>query len=323
MGSACSGKIGDLKWDELRDATVHAFKQKPSFATTSENANRISNVKRKGGDPRFKSQQQAPGNQSQPSPSSSQQQPTSSGGKYNGKRGKRGGKNNYKGKQRDNSQQHGHNHGHSHLASFAAPVLHFSPSLPAPTTSTVASIGSGGISFRKVKQPEMSHTFVADNSVGPGMWQVANEAREIADHMQVSKTARNLKTLEQVAESSLKRKSELVPGIASIAEISDARIDDSDVNDDFHGSAHPIGHNSTPSPHSSPKRPRLEMRIDTESELDWGSGSEGEPDGFDTCPPSPFASLEDELADLAGLGGHSYLYNDDGDRQVPSLSLDA
>ena len=135
------------------------------------NANKLSAVKRKRGDPSFSNQQRGD-NQSQQSGDKPRQR---------GQRGKG------KGKGKGKPQSDGHNHAHiSHVADIA--------SLGAPTMSTIAQISPSGVQKRTVSTP-------APKERTPGPYKSLNQALDLADRIGVTPTIQTTKTLEQRLDS--------------------------------------------------------------------------------------------------------------------------
>jgi hypothetical protein len=118
-----SNDLEDLAFNDVRDAILAQYQTETARGKGSSkqhDANKLSAVKRKRGNPNFSNQEKG-----------SQQQ---DGGKQKGK--KRGSRGKGKGKQNE----------HSHVCEVA--------SLPAPTTSTIAQISPAGLSKRIAKSSE-------------------------------------------------------------------------------------------------------------------------------------------------------------------------
>src|SRR6266404_5851323 len=136
----------------------------------TQNANKISAVKRKCGDPRFNQQQ-----------GGSQQRTDNSGSQQFNQRGQRG-KGKGKGKGKDKGKQWANNPGHVHIASIAA--------LPAPIAHTVAHVGSSDITKRVVTEQ-------APKERTPGAYPSLNKALTLTERLEVKPTIQTIKTLEQ------------------------------------------------------------------------------------------------------------------------------
>ena len=167
-------ELDDLKLSDVCEAVVAQWQteaarhgnQGKNKDNKSQNANKLSNVKRKRGDPSFSNQQQGNNQQQQQNGDKPRQ------------RGKRGGKNKGKGKASD-----GHSHAHiSHIADVA--------SIAPPTTSTVAQMGPSGIQKRTITSP-------APKERTPGPYKTLNKALDTADTEGVTPTIQTVKTLEQ------------------------------------------------------------------------------------------------------------------------------
>jgi hypothetical protein len=166
-----TNELSKLCLQDVREAIVAQWQTDASRHSGNkdkkpQNAHKLSNVKRKRGDPSFSSQQQGNNQQQQQNGDKPRQ------------RGKRGGKGKGKGKASD-----GHSHAHiSHIADVA--------SIAPPTTSTVAQMGPSGIQKRTIFSP-------APKERTPGPYKALNEALDTADTEGVTPTIQTVKTLEQ------------------------------------------------------------------------------------------------------------------------------
>jgi hypothetical protein len=126
-------EMADLDLGEVCTAVITQFQaDSVHHGSNKHNANKISAVKRKRGDPNWHSQQGSNQQQRQ------NQQQQGQDGQYKRKHGKRAGKG--KGKQQDQSQQH------SHIANVA--------SMAPPSTSTIALPAPSGMQKRTVSHQE-------------------------------------------------------------------------------------------------------------------------------------------------------------------------
>ena len=162
-------ELTDLALGDVRDPVIAQWETEKNKGNKNvHQANKLSAVKRKRGDPRFNQQEGS----SQQRPDSQNQQPF----RQRGSRGKGKGKAQDKGKGKQRAS------GHVHIADTAA--------LPAPTTHTVAQIGPSTLSRRTVTQPEPKERV-------PGPYKSLNSALTLAERMNVTPTIQTAKTLEQ------------------------------------------------------------------------------------------------------------------------------
>ena len=178
-----NNELVELDIDTVREAVVTQYENETNHGghKGAHNAQKITAVKWKCGNPRF-SQQEHP-QQPQASPSNPNQQQSF---RQHGSRGNkgRGGKPN-KGKKRAD---------HSHVASvaaFAAPVFTQDVALPPPSSSTITSFGPGGSTmlWTIYQSPSMSRV--------DGVYPSVNQVLSLLEHMDVSPTIQHTKTLEQ------------------------------------------------------------------------------------------------------------------------------
>jgi len=162
-------ELDKLDISDVRDAVISQYETesarhqggKPNNGKKPHNANKLSAVKRKRGDPSWKNQEKG---ESQPQ-----------GDKPNYQRGKRGGKGKGKGKKPEGAHI-------SHIADVA--------SLPPPASSTVAEIGSSGLHRRTVESSRLP-----ERTEGP--YKSLNKALDIAHETDAPATTEVVKTLEQ------------------------------------------------------------------------------------------------------------------------------
>src|ERR1700752_4239889 len=161
--------LQNIQLSRVRDAILAQYESESMRGGKGKqhNANKISAVKRKHGNPQF--QQQQGGNQQQ---GGSQQQQND---RPKCQRGKRG---NGKGKQRE----HNHEAQITHVASVA--------SIPAPTTASITHIGPSGASKRVIKP-------LPAKERAPGPYPSVDKAIDLAQRLGVKATIETTKTLEQ------------------------------------------------------------------------------------------------------------------------------
>ena len=161
--------LDDLHLNDVRNPVIAQWETERNKGNRqAQQANKLSAVKRKRDDPRFNQQQ-----------GSSQQRPDSQNQQQYRQRGSRG---KGKGKPQDKGKGKQRAPGHVHIADTAA--------LPAPTTHTVAQIGSSTLSKRIVTQPEPKQRV-------PGPYNSLNSAITLAERLNVIPTIETTKTLEQ------------------------------------------------------------------------------------------------------------------------------
>jgi transposase InsO family protein len=168
----CQGPdLEDLDMGDVRSTVIGQYENEVNrnWRGSGHQANKLSAVKRKRGDPRFNQQQGS--SQQRQSDSNNQQQHRQRGFRGKGRGGKKD-----KGKGR--AQQPGH----SHIADVAA--------LSAPTTHTVAHIGATTATKRVVTQAEPKQRV-------PGPYSSVNQALTLAERLEVTPTIQTVKTLEQ------------------------------------------------------------------------------------------------------------------------------
>ena len=176
----CQGHdLADLDVAIVRDVLIAQYENETNRGQHKDHkanqANKLSAVKRKCGDPSFNQQQGS--SQQKPSGSGNQQQHrqrSSRGSKRGGACGK--------------GKQHANHPGHSHVAS----VVHFTldVALPAPTSHTVVHVGPSNISTRVVTQDEPKIRV-------PGVYPSLNKALTLAERLDVPATTQTVKSLEQ------------------------------------------------------------------------------------------------------------------------------
>src|SRR6201984_1837554 len=157
--------VNNLTFREVRDAILAQWESEQTRGgkPRHKQANKLSSVKRKRGDPNFSNQQK--GNQQKNNDGNS-----NSDDKH--KRGKRGGK----GKKKEGDHQH------SHIASVASTSL--------PTSSTIAHLGPSGLAKRVEHQaPPLQRT--------EGPYPSLNNALSLADRLGVKPTIQTVKNLEE------------------------------------------------------------------------------------------------------------------------------
>src|SRR6266404_3319653 len=162
-----------LTFDVVKDAIINQWDTETNCGghKGSHNAQKLSAVKHKRGDPRFNQQQ-----------GSSQQRTDDSGSqRYNNQHGQRG-KGKGKGKGKDKGKQWANNPSHVHIASIAT--------LPAPIAHTVAHVGSSDITKRVVTQQ-------APKERTPGAYPSLNKALTLTERLEVKPTIQTIKMLEQ------------------------------------------------------------------------------------------------------------------------------
>src|SRR5882672_4168953 len=189
-----------LTFDKVRVAIQQEFER--TGRPVANSAQRLSAVKRKTADPSYRSRLQQP----QAGPSSQQQQ----------QRPKGKGKTRRAGKQEQQKRENKKSATHSHLASSSMVVdlppptiLVTGPSRATPSHTSIASFNKDGISYRKAPVTT-GGLQIAPQRANPSynsVWPSLNQAREICDNLAVSKSAKNLRPLEQITleESSSKK----------------------------------------------------------------------------------------------------------------------
>ena len=181
--------IGDLSMLEIRDAIIVQYKTETNKgqhkqATNPANANRLSAVKRKCGNPCFSQQEHSQQPQAGPSNPNQQQSHRQCGSRCNAGRG---GKASGKGK----GKAHG---GHSHVASvaaFAAPVFTTDAALPSPSSSTIAHFGASSSMMMWTITQSPSTSWV------DGVYPSVNKALSLLECMKVTPTIQRTKKLEE------------------------------------------------------------------------------------------------------------------------------
>ena len=174
--------IDDVTFVEVRQTVISQYETETNKgqhkAAIPANANKLSAVKRKHGNPRFAQQDCSQQPQAGPSNPNQQQQ------RQHGSRGSGCGGAKGKGKQ--------HN-GHSHIASvaFPAPVFTTDAALPPPSTSTVAHFGaSSSMVMQTISQsPPAMRT--------KGVYPSVNKVISLLERMEVRPTIQTTKTLEE------------------------------------------------------------------------------------------------------------------------------
>ena len=164
----------DLDLSEVRNAIVAQWQTENARHANNgdkkdkkqHNANKLSNVKRKRGDPSFSSQQQGDNQQQQQNNGDHKPRQHGSHGKGKGK-GK------------------GNNNGHAHI-SHVADVASIAP----PTSATIAQVGPSGINKRTITTPVPK-----ERKSGP--YKSLDEALDTADRMGITPTIQTVKTLEE------------------------------------------------------------------------------------------------------------------------------
>ena len=172
--------IGDLSMLKIRNVIIAQYetetnKGQHKQAANPANANRLSTVKRKHGNPRFSQQDRSQQPQAGPSNPNQQQSHRQCGSQGNAGHG---GKSSGKGKGKACG-------GHSHVASvtaFAAPVFTTNAALPSPSSSTIAHFGaSSSMMMRTVTQsPSTSRV--------DGVYPSINKALSLLERMEVTLT---------------------------------------------------------------------------------------------------------------------------------------
>ena len=156
---------------DVREAIVAQWQTEASYHSGNkdkkpQHANKLSNIKRKHGDPSFSNQQQGNNQQQQQQNGDKPRQHSKCSGKGKGK-----------------GKSDGHTHAHiSHIADVA--------SITPPTTSTVAQMGPSGIQKRTIIS-------TAPKEHIPGPYKALNEALDTADTEGITPTIQTVKTLEQ------------------------------------------------------------------------------------------------------------------------------
>ena len=167
--------MNDLDLGEVREAVVAQWQTENARTANNgnkkdkkqHNANKLSNVKHKRGDPSFSNQRQG----------DNQQQQQQNNGDYKPRQCGSHGKG--KGKGKGNNSRHAHI---SHVANVA--------SLTAPTSATIAQVGPSGINKRTI-------TSSVPKERKPGPYKSLDEALDTADHLGITPTTQTVKTLEQ------------------------------------------------------------------------------------------------------------------------------
>ena len=167
--------MDDLNLGEVREAVVAQWQTENARTANNgnkkdkkqHNANKLSNVKHKRGDPSFSNQRQG----------DNQQQQQQNNGDYKPRQCGSHGKG--KGKGKGNNSRHAHI---SHVANVA--------SLTAPTSATIAQVGPSGINKRTI-------TSSVPKERKPGPYKSLDEALDTADHLGITPTTQTVKTLEQ------------------------------------------------------------------------------------------------------------------------------
>src|SRR6266404_1997637 len=165
-----STEMDQLTFHTVREALVAQWDTELNRGghKNTQNANKISAVKRKHSDLRFNQQQ-----------GSLQQCTDDSGSQRNNQRGQRG---KGKGKGKDKGKQWANNPGHVHIASITA--------LPAPIAHTVAHVGLSDITKQVVTEQ-------APKERSPGTYPSLNKALTLTERLEVKPTIQTVKTLEQ------------------------------------------------------------------------------------------------------------------------------
>ena len=171
-----SEDLETLTFSDVRDTILAHYEQermRGKGGNGHQQANKISAVKRKRGNPQF-NQQQGGHNQQQ----QQQQQNHGQHNHNNNRRGKRGGRG--KGKEKAHEAQE-----HSHVSHIA-----MTATLPPPSSTTVAHVGPSGVNKRRVVAPLPKR-----RTEGP--YKALNEALDLAERLEVPATIETTKTLEQ------------------------------------------------------------------------------------------------------------------------------
>ena len=176
----CQGHdLANLDVALVRDVLIAQYENKTNRGQHKDHkanqANNLSAMKHKRGDPSFNQQQ-----------GSLQQKPSGSGNQqWHRQRGSRGSKH---GGARGKGNQRANHPGHSHVAS----VVHFAldVALPVPTSHTVVHVGPSDISTLVVTQDQ-------PKSWVPGVYPSLNKALTLAEHLDVPATTQTVKLLEQ------------------------------------------------------------------------------------------------------------------------------
>ena len=180
--------IGDLSMLKIRNAIIAQYetetnKGQHKQATNPANANRLSAVKWKRGNPRFSQQDRSQQPQAGPSNPNQQQSHRQCGSRGNAGHG---GKASGKGK----GKAHG---GHSHVASvaaFAAPVFTTNTALP-PSSSTIAHFGASSSMMMRTITQSPSTSWVDD------VYPSVNKVLSLLECMEVTLTIQHTKKLEE------------------------------------------------------------------------------------------------------------------------------
>ncbi|EEB89024.1 hypothetical protein MPER_12932, partial [Moniliophthora perniciosa FA553] len=191
MNNVVSNQVSDndfsnLSFTDIRDHIVGDWEHHNPQA--SFDAKKLSAVKRKGKNPKFKAQQK---NQSLGNTGNSY------GKNYRGKRAGQKFKNHKGNNQPGTPSTHNDSHGHSHIASIADPFV-AAPAITPALDNTTSVLREKGRS--KVVDPNPQRYTGA--VIGPSAYADVNLARELCSEIGVAKTAQNMEVLENVASSS-------------------------------------------------------------------------------------------------------------------------
>ena len=173
-----SGKsLEDITLYDVRETVVSQFLTETNQGKhkAPQNANKLSAVKRKQGNPRFSKQESSTGN----TPNQQQHQ----------QRGSRG----TAGKPKDKGKGKAKPKGHSHVASMAIPdpIFTTDAALPAPSSSTIAHIGASSSKVtRTIKRSPPSARV-------DGVYPSVNKTLSLLERMEVSPSIQTAKNIEE------------------------------------------------------------------------------------------------------------------------------